>query len=99
MVKNEPSQREVIGQLQIDVAVIKTTMNEVRVLQRSMSGKIDGFSYVKQADFDDFRVYADKTYATKDEVSPLKKFSYGFVGAFGIGGISFIFWLLERTLK
>lgn len=56
--------------------------------------KVDNSTYVKQADFDKII----STLATKEEVSPIKKFYYGFLAAFGAGVIGFVFYLLQRAV-
>lgn len=75
--------------------LIDYKFNEVFKRLDRIEGKVDGFTYVKQADFD--RIIA--SLATKEEVSPLKKFYYGFLAAFGIGSVGFVFWLLQRAIQ
>lgn len=75
------TQRDVINQLQVDVGIIKSQMGEFKVLQQSMSNKMDGFAFVKQSDYEDFKKEVRETYATKEEVKPMKTLFWAIVTA------------------
>lgn len=68
-----------MSQVQTDVAVIKNDITGIKDTQRQMLSKMDNFTFVKQSDFDDFKVYVEKTYATNDKVKPLITLFWSFI--------------------
>lgn len=79
--------------------LIDYKFNEVFKRLDRIEGKMDGFTYVKESDFVEFRQQVKDNYVTKDDFSPIKKFYYGLLGSFLLGIVAFGFFLLERTIK
>lgn len=46
-----------------------------------MEGKMDGFAFVKQSDYELFKKEIRETYATKEEVKPMKTLFWAIVTA------------------
>lgn len=90
------TQSENLNQVQNDVAVMKNDISYIKATQARMEGKMDGFAFVKQSDYD-----VDKlTFMTKAEFKPYKWFFYTVGGVIiaGVGG-AFITWIIRGGLK
>lgn len=77
---NEPD----ITQLQIDVGIVKDKMAAVQRSQERVEKKLDEMSYVKVEDFDKFKEYVEKKFATKEEIKPLVKLFWTVIGAMAV---------------
>lgn len=76
--------------------------NDVFKRLDKQDGKLDGlrstmenFAFVKQSDFEEFKKEIKETYATKEEISPLKKVFYGILAAAIAGFVGLFFWLIQ----
>lgn len=77
------TQREAINQLQVDVAVIKSQMPEVKSTLFSISTKMDNFAYTKQGDFDAFVKEVREGYVRKESMRAFQYIGGGI--AIGVG--------------
>lgn len=66
-----------INDLKTDVAVIKNDVANVKATLVSMSGKIDGFAFVKQSDYDEDK----KQWVTQAEFKVIKGLLLAIVSA------------------
>lgn len=84
------SQRDTINMLQVDVGIIKSQMAEMKAITQGMSTKMDGFAFVRQMDFEEFKKEARETYATQDEVKPIKTLFWAIITASAVTAIGVI---------
>lgn len=93
------SQSNDITDIKVAIGVLKEQNNAILKRQESMEKKIDGMSYVKQADFDKAMDSIKATYSTKDELSPIKKVFYGILLAGSAGVVGLFFWFVQWAIE
>lgn len=84
------SQRETINQLQVDVGVIKAGQKETNRRLGNIESAIGQFAFVKQSEFDEFRKEVRDTFATKEEVKPMKTLFWAIITASAVAIIGVI---------
>lgn len=66
---SDTTQKEDIGQLRTDVAVVKNDISSIKDTQNKMLVKMDGFSFVKVSEFEEYKKYVEDTFLTKARVT------------------------------
>lgn len=94
--KQEDDDRKSISLLTTDVAVMKNDLKSIKATQRETLSEIKNFTFTKQSDFDEFKAYAEKTYATNDKVKPVLNFFWAVLTAVGV---SIIYALVKIATK
>lgn len=89
------SQSNDLIDIKVAIGVLKEQNATILKRQESMEKKIDGFAFVKVEDFDKFKEEIKTTYATKDEVSPMKKFFYSGLSAIAVALVTFWLWVKQ----
>lgn len=96
------TQREVIDNLRLDVGVIKSQMGEVRELQKTMSVKMDGFTFAKQTEVDKLVSVAERVEnritILEQKIRPIEKIYYLILGAIVTGIIGLGFFLIQKAV-
>jgi len=97
------SQSDDLTEIKVAIGVLKEQNSQIMkqqtvmsTKQESMSQQIATLSFVKQKEFDDFKAEVRNTYATKDEISPMKKFFYSALSAVAVALVSFWVWITQR---
>lgn len=89
-----------ITELKIAIGVMQAQVTDVRESSKRIEGKIDAFSYVKKADYDDDRKAADAKFATKEEIKPIKTLFWGVLSTVVLGiATAFVGFVLKGGLK
>lgn len=81
-------------QTQVDVQVIKAGQIETNRRLSNIEKKMDAFAFVKQPDFDAFRLHVEDKFMTKEDFAPFKwviiTFGGAFLTALAIAGANFL---------
>lgn len=86
-------------QTQVDVGVIKAGQIETNRRLSNIEKKMDNFTFVKQDDFAEFKKEVAATYATKEEVKPMKSLFWTIIASLVVGLIGIAFAALQARSK
>lgn len=103
MSEANPTQREVIDNLRIDVGIIKDQMGGLRESNKTIITKMDGFTFAKQTQVDGIILTVEKienrTTILEQRIKPVEKIYYLVLGTLVTGIIGLGFWLLQKALQ
>lgn len=85
--------------LQVDVGVILSQQETQNNRLQRIEQKIDNMSNVSIVDFEKYKDYAEKKFATKEEVGPFKRIGNALVFGVLTMLISIILWLFQGAIK
>lgn len=93
------SQSSDLTDIKVAVGILQDQNVRIMKQQEAMAVKIDNFSFVKQKDFDEFKDDVKETYATKEELSPVKRVFYAVLVAACVGLVSLGYWIIQRLIQ